>query len=244
MKKSLFLFLITVWLTACVSAHPTPSVMVAQPLTPSSKPTRPKPTDIEQPRSTSTISPNATNNQKMILWQVSQIQENISGIVLSGDVAFVGLDHSVVMIDICQHENLRIISQRESLPGDVSLVLIIPGDPDPLLLVNADGYLVILDVSTQNMFTSIQQLELTGSLTAMIFDPQSNILYAGGKIEKNIGFISAIEITPERQKKVIQSIDMPEFPLSLGLAEGSLFFGAEGYQGGLYLILILLSMFV
>ncbi len=97
---------------------------------------------------------------------------------------------------------------------------------------------MILDISTQNMFTSIQQLGLTGSLTAMIFDPQSNILYAGGKIEKNIGFISTIEITPERQMKVIQSIDMPEFPLSLGLAEGSLFSGAEGYQGGLYLILI------
>jgi hypothetical protein len=70
----------------------------------------------------------------------------------------------------------------------------------------------------------------------MIFDPLANILYAGGKVDKNTGFISAIEITPERQMKFIQSIDMPEFPLSLGLAEGSLYAGAEGYQGGLYRI--------
>jgi len=151
-------------------------------------------------------------------------------------VAFVGLDQSVEMIDISQHEKPRIISQSESLPGEVSLLLLIPGEPDPLLVVNSDRYLVVLDLSIPNTFTPIQQVELTGSLTAMIFDPQANILYAGGKVEKTTGFISAIEITSQRQMNIIESIEMPEFPLSLGLAEGSLFAGAEGYQGGLYRI--------
>lgn len=232
--KNLFLFLVTVWLVACVPAHSTPAVMNEQALTPSLKPTDRNTTAVEQPLSTSTITPNTTSNQKTILTQVSQIQGNINGIVVSGDIAYIGMGLRVAAVDIHQHEKPWLYSQSEPLPGAVSLLLLIPGEPDPFLLVNADKYLVILELSTPNTFTPIQQLELTGNLTAMIFDPHANILYAGGKVDKNTGFISAIEITPERQMKFIQSIDMPEFPLSLGLAEGSLYAGAEGYQGGLY----------
>ncbi len=181
-----------------------------------------------------TPSPSASVHPTLALRQVSQMKENINGIVLSGNVAYVGLDQTVAAIDISQHENPRIISQSENLPGNVSLLLLIPGGTDPILLVNADRHLVILDLSTPNTFTPIQQLELAGNLTAMIFDSQTNILYAGGRVEKTKGFISAIEITSQKQMNRIESITMPEFPLSLGLAEGSLYAGAEGYQGGLY----------
>jgi hypothetical protein len=232
--KKLLIFLITVWLVACVPAQPTQTVPLEKTNPPIPKLTHPNPTDTAITIPTSAPLPGASVHPPAALRQVSQLKENINGIVLSGDVAYVGLDQTVAAIDISQHENPWAISQSESLPGDVALLLLIPGEPDPFLLVNADRYLVILDISNQNMFTPIQQVELTGSLTAMIFDPQSNILYAGGRVEKNTGFISAIEITSQRQMNIIESIEMPEFPLSLGLAEGSLFAGAEGYQGGLY----------
>lgn len=232
--KNLLFFLFTVWLTACVPAQSTPTVMMEKTAIITPKPTHPNSTNTEIYLPTSTIAPAETVNQKPELRQVSQIQENINGIVVDGDLVYAGLDQSVAVIDISQHDNPRIISRSETLPGDVSLLLLIPGDTDPFLLVNADRNLVVMELSTPNTFTPIQQMALSGEITAMIFDPDSSILYAGGRVDKHAGFITSIEITSERQLKIIESISMPEFPLSLGLAEGSLYTGAEGYQGGLY----------
>ena len=236
MKKVIPLFLLSVLLVACLPTQPTTTVstedqsMLAQTAS-SADPTKTIPF-IPTPE----ITPTASVNKNLAMERVSQIKGNINGIVVSGDIAYVGMGLRVAAIDIQKHEKPWLYSQSEPLPGAVSLLLLLPGEPDPFLLVNADRNLAVLDLSTPDTFTPIQQLELTGNLTAMIFDPHADILYVGGKVDKNTGFISAIEITPERQMKVIQSIDMPEFPLSLGLAEGSLFAGAEGYQGGLYRI--------
>lgn len=170
---------------------------------------------------------------------------SINGITVVGDVAYVGMGPRVAAIDISQHNKPQLMRQSEPLPGIVTQLLQIPREPAPLLLANAGRYLVLMDTSNPDELKPIHQLELTGAISAMVWDARLSILYAGGSVyqapDRYTGFISAVDLTLDNHLKLIMSIAMPEQPLSLALGKESLFAGAQGYEGGLYHIQVKIS---
>lgn len=174
----------------------------------------------------------------MVLEPVAQLGGSIYGITVVSDVAYVGMGPRLAAIDISQHEKPQLLRQSEPLPGLVTQVLQISSSPAPLLLVNAGKYLVVMEISSPVNINQVRQLELPGAITAMVWDASASILYAGGSIFQNsvqyTGFISTVELSPDYHLTLIDTVTMPERPLSLALGNGSLFAGAEGYEGGLY----------
>lgn len=181
---------------------------------------------------------NSTGSNDPVLKRVAQIRGNVNGIAVLGNTAYIGLGSRIAALDIKDHERSRIVSQSEPLAEPVSLILLIPGDPGLFLLVAAGTQLHVLDLSPENLFTPIHQLGLSGKITAMIYDVESKILYVGSKTGPSSGqqggVITTLAFSLVEGLTLLENINMPEFPLSLGLAEGSLYAGAEGYQGGLY----------
>ena len=245
-KRSNVLFLLSSLLIACASATPstlpTATISMASTIpTQTSSPTftpLPTATLIQTRVPTPEASPTPLPGGDLVLGRVAQLGGSINGITVVGDVAYVGMGPRVAAIDISQHKKPQLIRQSEPLPGMVTQLLQISGGPAPLLLVNAGKFLVLVDTSKPDELKPSHQLELAGGISAMVWDDRVSILYAGGSIyqapEKYTGFISAVGITTENHLKLINSVAMPEWPLSLALGEGSLFAGAQGNEGGLY----------
>jgi hypothetical protein len=189
---------------------------------------------------TAQATPTSLPENDFTLERVAQLGGSIFGITIAGDVAYVGMGPRVAAIDISQHESPQLIGQSEPLPGLVSQLLQISGGPAPLLVVNAGKYLVLVDNSNPGELKPIQQLALPGVVSALVWDERGSILYAGSSLRQSAshytGLISAVRISPDQRLEFIKSVAMPEWPLSLALGEGSLFAGAEGYEGGLYYI--------
>jgi len=182
--------------------------------------------------------PTPLQESGLVLVRNTQVGGTINGIAIVGDMAFVGMGPRVAVIDISQPDNPQLLGQSELLPGSVTQLLQIPSESAQLLLVNAGKYLVLINVSNSVELYPVHSLELAGAISALVWDARTSILYAGGSIyqapEKYTGFISAVSINPDNHLTFINSVAMPEEPLSLALGKGSLFAGAQGYQGGLY----------
>ena len=219
MKIRIFVtFFISVLLVACTSAAPTTLPTAAIPYVSSAIPTQTStptstltpsatltPTRLPTLEATSTSLPQASP----MLERVAQTGGSICGITVVGDLAFVGMGPRVGVIDISQRENPRLVSQSEPLPGLVTLVIQISSEPDPLLLVNAGKYLVMVDITDPENIYPIQELELTGAIGAMVWDDRATILYAGGAIYKAPmslgydGFVSAVKLTQDNNLELI-----------------------------------------
>ena len=248
MKIRIFVtFFISVLLVACTTATPITLPTAAIPFVSSATPT-------QTSAPTSTLTPSATltptgmptleatttslPQASPMLERVAQTGGSICGITVVGDLAFVGMGPRVGVIDISQRENPRLVSQSELLPGLVTLVIQISSEPDPLLLVNAGKYLVMVDITDPENIYPIQELELTGAIGAMVWDDRATILYAGGAIYKAPmslgydGFVSAVKLTQGNTLELINTVRMPAQVLSLALGVGSLFAGAEGASVG------------
>lgn len=248
MKKRTILFLLlSALLAACTSTAPALLPTAAQPsLTGENQPQAPSPTltPLLSPTSTQTNMPVPTAaptpfpGNGLNLERVAQLGGSIFGITIVGDVAYVGMGPRVAAIDISQREKPQLVRQSKPLPGLVTQLLQISNGPASLLLVNAGKYLLVIDPSNPGELKPIRQLELDGAVTAMVWDAQASILYAGGSIYQNsfqyTGFISSVAISSDFSLKLMDTVTMPEQPLSLALGEGSLFAGAGGYKGGLY----------
>jgi hypothetical protein len=192
----------------------------------------------QTPAPTLTTTPTPLPKANFILERVAQTGGGIQGITIVGDLAYLGMGPRLAAVDISQHAQPKLVSQSGVLPGRVTQVLQISGEPAPLLLVSAGKYLVMMDGSNPAGLKPINQLALDGAITAMAWDSRTSILYSGGSIYRPpwnyTGFISAVRITPDHRLELSDSVPMPERPLSLALGNGSLFAGAEGDGGGLY----------
>jgi hypothetical protein len=170
--------------------------------------------------------------------RVTQLGGGINGITIVGDVAYVGMGPRLAAIDISQHEHPRLIRQSEPLPGLVNLLLQISSGEDPLLLISAGKYLLLVDPSNPDGLIPGCQLELEGAISALVWDAGASKIYAGmsayQQTSRQTGIISSIDFTSDNQLKIISSVSMPEYPLSLALGKDGLFAGAEGGEGGLY----------
>jgi hypothetical protein len=238
--KTIVVVFLSGLLTACTTATSTalPTVTIALKASPiPSQTSQPSFTPI--PRSTQTPVPTVapTSEAYPVLERVAQMGGSINGITIVGDVAYVGMGPRVAAIDISQHESPGLMSQSEPLPGLVTQLLQIS---DGLLLVSNGKYLEIMDISNPKQLTTLQQLELSGGISALVLDDRTNILYAGGAIQVAPGslgydgFITAVAVTLDSRFTIINSVTMPEIPLSLALGEESLYAGTNGYEGGLY----------
>ncbi len=148
----------------------------------------------------------------------------------------------VAAIDISNPENPQLISQSGLLPGGVTQLIYIQQETESFMLVSVGKFLVVMDTSSTDVLQQVHQLELAGAVSALVWDPLHHIIYAGGSIyhspSKYSGYISSIELTGDHQLRLIDSMDMPERPLSLALGDTGLYAGAEGYSGGLYYLQI------
>ncbi len=188
------------------------------------------------PTTTSTHQPHTDTT----LERVAQAGGSINGIAVVGDLAFVGMGPRLAVINLNDHEHPRLVSQSDPLPGLVTLVIHLSGEPISYMVVNAGKYLVLVDTSDPSELKPVQQLALQGAITALVWDDLSSTLYAGGSIyqcpSRYTGFISAIAVTSERGLELSSSVSMPETPLGLAPVKDGLFAGANGYEGGLYYI--------
>jgi len=241
MKKFLvFIIVLFVILPACEpaasnSTPASPSLSITATQAPSQTAT-----PIPSPTLTPTLLPTSTSTPvpNPILERVAQTGGGINGITIEGDVAYVGMGSRVAAIDISQHEHPQLIKQSELLPGLVTQLLLITSGEAPLLLIGAGKYLMLVDTSNPDNLKPIYQLELEGAISALVWDAQTSRAYAGVAFYQRpttyTGLISSVDFTPDNQLILINSVSMPEFPLSLALGKESLFAGAEGYKGGLY----------
>jgi hypothetical protein len=236
MEKRIFvLFLLLSLLSGCVPATAITRPTATIPPTPTTIPTQTRAPILE---STHTTLPVSDFN----LERIAQLGGSIKGITVMGDLAYVGMGPRVAAIDISQHEHPRLVRQSEPLPGLVTQLLQIASGPAPLLLVNAGRNLAVMDISNPNELKPIHQLELEAEISALVWDEREGMVYVGGSIYQGpsstdyTGFISAVGITSDGDLNLMDSVVMPEWPLSIALAEGSLFAGAQGYEGGLYRI--------
>lgn len=221
--------------TSIVSAFPTQTPSNTFTLSPSETPAQ---SCASTPESTIAALPASEFN----LDRFAQLGGSINGITISGDLAYIGMGPRVAAIDISHHEHLRLMGQSEPLPGLVTQLLQITGGPAPLLLVNAGKILLVVDTADLDELKPIHQLELEGEIWVLVWDEHENIVYVGGSIYQGpnlySGFISAVSLTPNGKFKLLDSVAMPEFPLSMALGEGSLFAGAQGDGGGVYHVLL------
>ncbi len=234
-KRPILFFFLSVLLSGCGRATPTALPTATMPSN-----SGPIPTQTSLPTSQSTpTTPPASDSR---LRRVAQLGGSINGIVVLGDLAYVGMGPHVAAIDISNHQHPQLVAQSEQLPGLVTRLIQISSGPAPFLLVNAGKYLVLMDISEPEQLKPVHQLELEGAISAMVWDESARMVYAGWSISHSpsptgyLGFIAGIGLTQENEFKLNNSVTMPERPLSLALSEGSLFAGAEGYEGGLYRI--------
>jgi hypothetical protein len=247
-KRTIALFLLSGLLVSCAETPTTqpistiPSIASAVPTQSLSHTFAPEPgvtltqTPAPLPHITPTLLPRSGLNIK----RVAQIGGSINGISVMGDVAYVGMGPRVAAIDISQHEQPRLVGESQPLPGLVTQVLQVSSEP-ALLLTNAGKFLVLIDTSNPDELKPITQLELAGAVSALVWDARLRILYAGGSVYQGshpyaeyAGFIVSVAISFDNRFELIDSVVMPERPISLALGEGSIFAGAEGYEGGLY----------
>jgi hypothetical protein len=195
-----------------------------------------KPTPSFTPTSTPTSIPTPEIN--LALERISQLGGSISGITIVGDVAYVGMGPRVAGIDISDHQDPKLISQSEPLPGLVTLLVQVSKGPAQFLAVSAGKYVVVINTSNPDGPKSVHQLELPGAISAMVWDPNAAMLYVGGSVYEAAyeysGFIAALDITLDNRLKLMDSISLPEQPNSIALAEGGLFTGSDANTGGLY----------
>lgn len=237
MERTLALFLISILLISCT---PTPSTTLPT-ATVSPKPTTPY---TQAPSPIPTLSPEATSTPQsesnLTLERTAQTGGRINGITVVGDVAYVGMGPRVAVIDISQARNPQLIHQSEPLPGAVTQLVYIDNESASFLLIAAGKYLVLIEASHATELILIQQMELTGAISALVWDHQQGIAYVGGSIfqrpNRYSGYITAIQLTTDNHLHLIDTTDMPERPLSLTLGQECLYAGAEGYSGGLYYI--------
>lgn len=232
-KKIIVLFLLTGLFSGCKPAAPPTLSTATKPPISSATPAQ-------------TIEPSLASIPATLpaggltLERFAQLGGRINGITVVGDMAYVGMGPRVAGIDISNHGQPQLILQSEPLPGMVTRLLQISSGPTPLLLVNAGKFLMLIDISNPDELKPLRQLELEGAVSALAWDDRAGVAFAGGSIYHYptsagyTGFISAIGISPDKELVLINSVTMPERPLSLALGEGSLFAGAGGYQGGLY----------
>ncbi|NJD59813.1 MAG: hypothetical protein C3F13_18375 [Anaerolineales bacterium] len=197
------------------------------PISPSTQTSSPSP--METPAPIPEISFNLT--------RFAQLGGSIKGISIAGDVAYVGMGPRLAEIDISQPEQPILMRQSEALPGLVTQVLQISEDT---LLINAGKFLLVMNASPRAELRPLAQLALEGAITAMAWDEESRILYAGQSIYQRqsayTGLIAAAKLSPENQFTVLNSVTMPEWPMSIALGSQGLYAGAEGELGGLYYV--------
>jgi hypothetical protein len=197
-------------------------------------------TPIPIPTQTSAPTPTISPEANVVLERVAQLGGSINGITIVGDVAYVGMGPRVAAIDISQHDSPMLVGQSELMPGLVTQLVQVSKGATPLLAVAAGKYLVIIDISSPNALKSVNQLELPGSVSALVWDPNLGIVYAGGSIYQApfeyTGFIAALPFTLDHQLTLLNSIPLPEQPFCLALGEGSLYVGTVSNTGGLYRI--------
>ncbi len=238
MKKKAVLFLLLSGLLVSCSS---PTTAATTPAAASAIPTQSSPQTITPlpsatPTQTSVPTPEATptplTGSNLILERVAQLGGSIIGITIVGEVAYVGMGPRVAVFDIRQYDKPQLVRQSEPLPGAVTQLLQVSGGPAPFLLVNAGKYLVVMDTTSPGELKPVRQLELQGAVTALVWDAGANILYAGGSIFENFshytGFISSVELSANHDLKLIDTVSMPEYPISMALGKGSLFAGADG----------------
>jgi len=174
----------------------------------------------------------------LMIQRVTQLGGGINGITIVGDVAYVGMGPRLAAIDISQHEHPQLIRQSEPLPGLVNLLLQISSADAPLLLIGAGKYLLLVDPSNPGGLIPSYQLELDGAISALVWDAGASKIYVGmssyQQPARQTSIISSIDFSLDNQLKIISSVSMPEYPLSLALGKDGLFAGAEGDEGGLY----------
>jgi hypothetical protein len=237
MERTITLFLLSILLVSCTpttsTKFPTAAVSPTARALPNQAPTR---TPIPTPEAT----PTPLSGSDFILERTAQTGGRISGITVVGDVAYVGMGPRVAAIDISQPDKPQVIHQSEPLPGAVNQLVYIEKASASFLLVSAGKYVVLMEASHPDELESVQQLDLAGAISALVWDPQQDIGYIGGSIyqfpSNYSGYISAIELTSDHHLQLLNSTDMPERPLSLALGHECLYAGAEGYRGGLYYI--------
>jgi hypothetical protein len=213
----------------------TPTQVTSQTSTPPPSPTL---THTPLPAPTLTSKPPSENN--LVFEHVSQLGGSINGITIVGDVAYVGMGPRVAAIDISDHQNPQLIGQSDPLPGLVTQLVQVSNGAAPLLAISAGKYLVVIDTSNPDGLKSIHQLELPGTVSAMVWDYRLSILYAGGSTYQApyeySGFIAALGLTLDNRLKLMNSVSLPKQPVSIALAEGGLFAATVSYTGGLYYI--------
>ncbi len=237
---------LVVMLAACVPAAPTASPVVASPTGPPATQVRSTPSPITNsatapPTQVSTPVPSATSalllEDGFLLERVAQTGGSIYGVALGGDTAYVGMGPRLAEIDISQPEQPILLRQSEPLPGLVSQVLLISEDT---LLINAGKFLVAMNASPRAELRPIAQLELEGEISALVWDDQERIVYTGQTIFQRsshyTGLISAVKLAPDNHFSLLNSVTMPEWPMSIALSSQGLYAGAEGDLGGLYYI--------
>jgi hypothetical protein len=232
-KRAVVVILIIGLLVGCAPAAAKKRPTATMPQNPTTIPTQTRTPILE---STPTTHPASDFN----LERIGQLGGSIKGITVMGDLAYVGMGPRVAAIDISQHEHPRLVNQSEPLPGLVTQLVQITSGPAPLLLVNAGRTLVLMDPSNSGELRPIRQLKLESDISALVLDEREGVVYAGGLVVQDLGYensfslISAVGITSEGNLNLMNSIAMPDSLLSLALAEGSLFAGVGGYDGGLY----------
>jgi hypothetical protein len=237
MERTITLFLLSILLVSCTpttsTTPPSPVVSPTVGALPTQAPTR---TPLPAPEFT----PTPLSGSNFILERTAQTGGRINGITVVGDVAYVGMGPRVAAIDISEPDKPQLIHQSAPLPGGVTQLVHIEKDSASFLLVSAGNYLVLMEASHLVELESVQQLDLLGAISALVWDPQQGIVYVGGSIyhapANYSGYVSAIELTSDNHLLLLNSTDMPERPLSLALGRECLYAGAEGYRGGLYYI--------
>jgi hypothetical protein len=232
-KISIVFSLLVGLLSGCQPAAPT-----SQPAATAPSIVTPVPIQAIPPASTST--PATLPPGSFSLEGIAQLGGSVNGIVVVGDMAYVGMGPRLAGIDIRDHAQPHLVMQSKPLPGLVTRLLQISEMPAARLLVNAGRTLVLVDISDPASLKQLGSLELDGAITALVWDEGSKMAYVGGSIYHHpgsagyTGFIAAINISPNNLFQLINTVAIPERPLSLALAAGGLFAGAEGSEGGLY----------
>jgi len=188
------------------------------------------------PTPSSTSSPSLDSGP--IFKRTAQSGGSINGITAVGDIAYIGMGPRVAVIDISEHETPRLVAQSQPLPGLVTHLLVISTEPSLQLLISAGKYLVMMDISDSETLEPIHQLALPGAITAMVLNASESILYVGGVIYQApyqyTGYIAAVDVITEHGLKLIDSVTLPEQPISIAVGKDSVFAGTESYEGGLY----------
>lgn len=244
-KITFSILILIILVVACQPAstptHSIPTVSSEASVTITPSPTQPSTptamaTHTTAPTSTPTSIPHV--EASLALERVAQLGGSINGITVVGDVAYVGMGPRVAAINISDHQNPQLISQSEPLPGLVTQSVQVSQGIAPLLVVNAGMYLVVIDTSRPDGPEYIHQLELPGVISAMVWDPTVSVLYAGGSVYQApfeySGFIALLDLTLDHRLKLMDSISLPALPISLALAEGSLYAGTYSSTAGIY----------